>query len=163
MSESEAPTPVKRKSQRTSGAPSLDANVSSNGAEGYPFPETPSGKHKFKSYRLRGEYEKPWINDPAMKKTRWNNLIVGLFILLGFAGAGAICFVTVWPYRPADVSFLIPLFDSFESLGLACGWRDLRLIHNPVVLSHLRGRFQDPQHGRLVLRSPTRRLRNRLF
>lgn len=130
MSGTETPTPFKRKSQRTSGAPSLD-NVDTPDVEpsapasvaGYPFPEAPAGKHKFKTYRLRGEYEKPWLADPAMKKTRWNNLIVGIFILLGFAGAGVICFVTVWPYRPADVSavrFVLPATLHVGSLP-SCG------------------------------------------
>ena len=65
----------------------------------------PSGKHKFKSYRLRGDYEKPWLQDPAMKRTRWNNLIVGLFMLAGLAGAGVICFFMVWPYRAGSVCY----------------------------------------------------------
>lgn len=130
MSEAGVATPIKRKSQRTSGTPSM-VETSSNNGNDFPFPETPSGKHKFKSYRLRGEYEKPWLVDPAMKKTRWNNLIVGIFILLGFAGAGVICFFTVWPYRPADVSSLPWIL---MECGL-CEW-DLRLTWS-AVLSHL--------------------------
>lgn len=59
----------------------------------------------FQSYRLVGEYEKPWLSNKAMKSTRWNDLIVGIFILLGLIGAGVIGFFTVWPYRQGDVSF----------------------------------------------------------
>lgn len=69
----------------------------------YPFPDVTS-KHRFKSYRLKGEYEKPWLTDPAMKKTKWNNVIVGTFMLLGVAAAGVICWFTVAPYRQGEVS-----------------------------------------------------------
>lgn len=66
-------------------------------------------KHKFKTYRLRGEkMEKPWLTDPAMKRTRWNNLIVGTWILLGFLGSGGVAFWMVWPYRSIDVSTPVP-------------------------------------------------------
>lgn len=61
-------------------------------------------RHRFKSYRLRGEYEKPWLVDPAMKKTRWNNYIVWAWLALGVIGSGVICFFLVWPYRNLDVS-----------------------------------------------------------
>lgn len=99
------------KSQRTSanssqppaGTPRISID---QGSGRYPFPDIIS-KHKFKSYKLKGAYEKPWLKDPAMKKTKWNNLIVGLFILAGFAGSGAIAFLTVWPYREGPVS--VPL------------------------------------------------------
>lgn len=107
-------SPDRMKSQRSSATSSVPAiagitpRLSVDGAapssqDSFTFPDmvagNSSGKHKFKSYRLRGDYEKPWLTDPAMKKTRWNNLIVGIFVLLGFAGAGAICFLTAWPYR----------------------------------------------------------------
>ena len=64
-------------------------------------------KHMFQSYRLVGDYEKPWLSNKAMKSTRWNDLIVGIFILSGIIGAGVIGFFTVWPYRQADVSFIL--------------------------------------------------------
>lgn len=72
-------------------------------------------KHKFKSYRLRGAYEKPWLKDPDVKKTRWNNVIVGTWILLGFIGAGVIAFFSAWPYRPLD--FCLVYDDDFQTLN----------------------------------------------
>ena len=78
------------------------ATSSGTSSEHYPFPDM-SFKHKFKSYRLRGEYEKPWLQDPNLKSTKWNNLIVCIFMFLGFLGAGGIAFSTVWPYRTGDV------------------------------------------------------------
>ena len=62
-----------------------------------------AAKRKFKSYRLRGPYEKPWLSDPAMKKTRWNNWIVMVWVVLGFAGAGVICYLGVRQYKPGPV------------------------------------------------------------
>lgn len=67
-------------------------------------------KHTFKSYRLVGEYEKPWLANKAMRSTRWNDLIVATFILLGLIGAGVIGFFTVWPYRQGDVSHPFPFY-----------------------------------------------------
>ncbi|KHN95758.1 Concanavalin A-like lectin/glucanase [Metarhizium album ARSEF 1941] len=61
-----------------------------------------ASRRRFKSYRLRGEFEKPWLSDPAMNKTRWNNWIVRGFILLGLVLSGVTCVLLVWPYRDGD-------------------------------------------------------------
>lgn len=66
-----------------------------------------NAKHVFKSYRLVGEYEKPWLSNKAMKATRWNDLIVGILILLGLIGAAVIGFFTVYPYVQPDVSSIL--------------------------------------------------------
>lgn len=79
-----------------SGAPSYSESGSEVARD--PFADTGMSKHRFKSYRLKGEYEKPWLKDPAMKKTRWNNVIVGIFIFLGFAAGGVVCYFTAIPY-----------------------------------------------------------------
>jgi hypothetical protein len=62
-----------------------------------------AAKRKFKSYRLRGAYEKPWLADPAIRKTRWNNWIVVGWMLLGFIGAALICFFSVRQYLTGPV------------------------------------------------------------
>ncbi|OAQ64399.2 secreted glucosidase [Pochonia chlamydosporia 170] len=72
-------------------------------------------KRRFKSYRLRGDFEKPWLSDPAMKKTKWNNWIVRSFILLGFILAGVACFFMVWPYR--EGSYCLIYEDHFTTLN----------------------------------------------
>lgn len=64
----------------------------------------PTVKRRFKSYRLREDYPKPWLEDKDMKKTRWNNIIIGTLILLGFAGAGVVAFFMSKPYVQKDVS-----------------------------------------------------------
>jgi hypothetical protein len=63
-----------------------------------------ASKRKFKSYRLRGDFEKPWLSDPAMDKTKWNNWIVRAFFALGFVLASVACFFMVWPYKEGSVS-----------------------------------------------------------
>ncbi|KAI9149182.1 Beta-1,3-glucan-binding protein [Paramyrothecium foliicola] len=75
----------------------------------------PTTGRRFVSYRLQGEYEKPWLADPALKKTRLNNIIVGSLILLGFAGAGVAIFFMSWPYRPEP--YCLVYEDNFETLN----------------------------------------------
>ncbi|KAF4509577.1 hypothetical protein G6O67_003739 [Ophiocordyceps sinensis] len=72
-------------------------------------------KRKFRSYRLRGSYEKPWLDGAAVKKTKWNNLIVAGLILLGFIGAGVISFFMVMPYR--DLPYCLVHEDRFDTLN----------------------------------------------
>lgn len=69
----------------------------------------PAPKRKFKSYRLREDYPKPWLEDKDMKKTRWNNIIIGTLILLGFAGAGVVAFFMSKPYVQKDVCRILLL------------------------------------------------------
>jgi beta-glucanase (GH16 family) len=91
-------------------------SVDDNGsARGYPFPEISGAKHRFKSYRLKGEYEKPWLTDPALKKTRWNNIIVSTFVLLGFAAAAAICYITIIPYQQGEYCLIYD--DDFKTFN----------------------------------------------
>jgi len=63
-------------------------------------------KRPFKSYRLRGKYEKPWLSDPNMNKAKFNNWIVIFFIALGFALAALICWFSVQPYMQGPVSWM---------------------------------------------------------
>lgn len=61
-------------------------------------------KRPFKSYRLRGAYEKPWLGDKDMHKTKRNDIIIIVFIAIGFALAAAVIVLMVLPYRAGDVS-----------------------------------------------------------
>lgn len=67
-----------------------------------------TSKKMFKSNRLQGEYEKPWLQNKAMKATRWNDFIVGGFILGGIIGAGVIGYFTVRDYVQGDVRIADP-------------------------------------------------------
>lgn len=45
----------------------------------------PAPKRRFESYRLRGEYEKPWATDKRLRRTRCGNYIIWGFIAAGLA------------------------------------------------------------------------------
>ncbi|KAG8412867.1 hypothetical protein J3458_013300 [Metarhizium acridum] len=74
-----------------------------------------ASRRRFKSYRLHGEFEKPWLADPAMNKTKWNNWIVRGFILLGLVLAGVACVFLVWPYK--DGPYCLVYEDHFTSFN----------------------------------------------
>jgi hypothetical protein len=70
-----------------------DVQISSAILEGSYVPsQVGRGKYKFKSYRLNGNYEQPWRDDPRMKRTRINNWIVRGFMLIGVLVSAYICF-----------------------------------------------------------------------
>ncbi|KEY69752.1 hypothetical protein S7711_03733 [Stachybotrys chartarum IBT 7711] len=75
----------------------------------------PSARRRFKSYRLKGVYEKPWLTDPAVKKIRLNNIIVGTLIGLGVVLAGVAAFFMVWPYR--QMPYCLVYEDNFETFN----------------------------------------------
>lgn len=55
------------------------------------FSTTPrSHMHEFKSYRLVGKYDQPWTDDKRLKRTRFNNYIVWLFVLIALCVSGYI-------------------------------------------------------------------------
>lgn len=58
----------------------------------------------FVSYKLRGEYEKPWLQDPKFKKTKYNNIIVWTFIGVGIGAAAAVAYLQVRGSLPTEVS-----------------------------------------------------------
>jgi hypothetical protein len=58
-------------------------------------PDGEPGKHKFVSYKLKGEYQQPWRDHPRLNRTKINNRIVYGFIVLGFALAALICFMNI--------------------------------------------------------------------
>ncbi|KAI9898346.1 hypothetical protein N3K66_006706 [Trichothecium roseum] len=84
-----------------------------------------SPRRRFKSYRLRAAYEKPWLRDPNVGSTRWNDLVVCVFVLLGLLGAGGIAFATVWPYRSGDYCLIYE--DDFATLDPDVWTREVQL------------------------------------
>lgn len=75
-------------------------------AEAY---EVLRARKRFISYRLRGDFEKPWLKDPKFKKTKVNNWIIYGFVLLGTALAGLVAWLQIKGSLPTDVSCLISL------------------------------------------------------
>jgi hypothetical protein len=70
-------------STRASSDRSRPSEIPSGGAR------TPA-KRRFRTYRLKGEYEKPWLNDKRLKKTRCGNYIIWGFIVVALMVSGYI-------------------------------------------------------------------------
>lgn len=54
-------------------------------------------------------YEQPWIKDKRMKKSRYNNLIVYIFMVIGCGVAGYICFTATQSVPKHEVrTYMLP-------------------------------------------------------
>jgi hypothetical protein len=62
---------------------------------GRPGQDAPPGKHKFVSYKLKGEYHQSWKDHPRLNRTKINNRIVYGFMGIGAALAALICFMNI--------------------------------------------------------------------
>lgn len=60
-------------------------------------------RKRFISYRLRGEYEKPWLQDPKFKRTKVNNYIIYGFMALGVMAAAAVAYLQIRGSLPSEV------------------------------------------------------------
>ncbi|KAF1943496.1 gram-negative bacteria-binding protein 1 precursor [Clathrospora elynae] len=69
----------------------------------------------FKSYRLRGEREQPWVTDPRMKRTRVGNWIVFGFIVVGTIISGYIMYTGVSEAKLPDQCLIME--DNFENIN----------------------------------------------
>lgn len=59
--------------------------------------DIPSGarqpaRRQFKTYKLNGDYERPWLGDKRLKKSRVGNYIIWGFVVVGFALAAFVNF-----------------------------------------------------------------------
>ncbi|PHH91249.1 hypothetical protein CDD83_1208 [Cordyceps sp. RAO-2017] len=72
-------------------------------------------RRRFISYRLRGQYEKPWLVEKGFKKTRLNNIIVGSLTLLGVLASAAISFLIIRPYQ--NLEYCLVHEDHFDRAG----------------------------------------------
>jgi hypothetical protein len=66
-------------------------------------------RKRFVSYRLRGEYEKPWLEDPKFKRTKYNNYVIYVFVFLGVCAAGVVAFFQIRPAISGPVCASRPL------------------------------------------------------
>jgi hypothetical protein len=71
-------------------------------------------KHRFISYKLKGEYEQPWSDHSRMKRTRINNYIVWVFTIVGFIISALICFMDVQSIKSHDYCLIYD--DDFATL-----------------------------------------------
>lgn len=61
-------------------------------------------KQRFVSYRLRSEYEKPWLEDVKFRRTRLSNYIVYSFVLVGVVVGSLCAYLSIVPSLPVPVS-----------------------------------------------------------
>lgn len=86
---------------------SIDRSLNmKNGSGRNSTADAPRSRKRFVSYRLRGEYEKPWLQDPKFKRTKINNYIVYGFMGLGVAAAGAVAYLEISGSLPTEVCVL---------------------------------------------------------
>ncbi|KAF2454644.1 glycosyl hydrolase [Lineolata rhizophorae] len=57
-------------------------------SESDPAPAPRRTRHKFKSYRLKGDYEQPWRSDKRMNRTKYNNYIIWGFFVIALCLSG---------------------------------------------------------------------------
>ncbi|KUI55551.1 Beta-1,3-glucan-binding protein [Cytospora mali] len=70
-------------------------------------------RKRFVSYRIRGEYEKPWLEDPKFNRTKYNNYVVYVFIVIGVCLAGVVAYFKVQPALPSPVCLIYE--DKFDA------------------------------------------------
>lgn len=75
----------------------------------------PAPKRRFESYRLRGDYEKPWATDKRLRRTRCGNYIIWGFIAAGLALSAFINFNTARKVPKHPVGQKFALSTSFAS------------------------------------------------
>lgn len=94
--EKASPAPVEQRNPFSdSAAQSLRAD--SYGSQTYNTP--PEGarqpiRRQFKSYRLNGKHERPWLDDKRLRRTKVGNYIIWGFVVVGL-GLGAFVNYTV--------------------------------------------------------------------
>lgn len=79
--------------------------------------DTVKSRKRFVSYRLRGEYEKPWLQDPKFKRTKVNNYIIYGFMALGVVIAGVVAFFQIRGSLPTEVRPIFTLSVFFWGEG----------------------------------------------
>lgn len=65
-------------------------------------------KRRLESYRLRGDYERPWADDNRQKNTRYGNYIIYGFVVLGFILSALVNFLN-WNKVPIHQVSLLRL------------------------------------------------------
>ncbi|KAF2677058.1 glycoside hydrolase family 16 protein [Lentithecium fluviatile CBS 122367] len=73
-------------------------------------------RHEFKSFRLKGEYVQPWVDDKRLKRTKYNNIIIYIFIFISLA----ICaYLTYDGAKSAKVGdYCLIMDDQFDKDGI---------------------------------------------
>jgi hypothetical protein len=100
-------------------------------------------KRQFKSYRLNGEYERTWIGDKRLKKTR-----VGNYIIWAMIGAG----IAISIYLNYNVTRKVQKHDVCSEALDFVGF--LRADARSLVLPDTRRSLLDTESGDMESRNP---------
>ncbi|KAL1955709.1 hypothetical protein VTO42DRAFT_8181 [Malbranchea cinnamomea] len=71
-------------------------------------------RRKFVSYRLHGSYERPWLSDKKLKRTRVGNYIIWAFVVLGLGLSGLVNYMIL--RKVSKREYCLILDDQFSSL-----------------------------------------------
>ncbi|ORY16517.1 glycosyl hydrolase [Clohesyomyces aquaticus] len=74
-------------------------------------------KHTFASYRLKGEYNQPWLDDKRIQRTKYSNWIVWLFVLLALCVSGYLSYDGAKGAKNGD--YCLILDDKFDNIDPA--------------------------------------------
>ncbi|KAM5497480.1 hypothetical protein McanMca71_007343 [Microsporum canis] len=80
-----------------------------------PSDRQPARRQQFKSYRLNGEYERPWLGDSRLKRSRVGSYIIWGFVGLGLAISAYINFTVT--QKVSKHQYCLILDDQFSSLN----------------------------------------------
>ncbi|PVH99984.1 glycoside hydrolase family 16 protein [Periconia macrospinosa] len=78
--------------------------------------EPTKARHEFKSYRLKGDYVQPWIDDKRLKKTRFGNMIVYGMMFIAFCLSGYLTYDGAKSAKAGD--FCLVMEDNFDRNGI---------------------------------------------
>ncbi|KAF4469505.1 glycosyl hydrolase family [Fusarium albosuccineum] len=76
---------------------------SEKSASGY-FPRVNAPRRRFKSSRLVGEYEKPWIND-SKRKVNWDSVIFYIGVVIALGVGAVICWLKIKDIPQQEASY----------------------------------------------------------
>ncbi|KAF4970251.1 hypothetical protein FZEAL_10086 [Fusarium zealandicum] len=85
---------------------------SSSQASGY-FPKTNPPRRRFKSSRLDGEYEKPWLHD-SKRRVNWDSVIFYASVIVAVGVGAVICWLKIKDIPNQELCLILD--DHFETL-----------------------------------------------
>jgi hypothetical protein len=82
-------------------------------------------KHRFRSYRLVGKYEQPWLEDPRMRKTKQNSWIVYGGVAIGALLSAYICLSKI--QAVTNHEYCLILDDDFRTLDTSIWTHEVQI------------------------------------
>ncbi|CAI6331820.1 unnamed protein product [Periconia digitata] len=94
----------------------MDSVPATSYTQSFRLSEPVKPRHEFKSYRLKGEYVQPWIDDKRMKRTRFGNLIVYGMMFIALCLSGYITYDGANSAKTGE--YCLVMEDNFDRGGL---------------------------------------------